>query len=87
MKGNALKFETPGDLLSMLNNISLYNLPPDYIKKEEAFVQELTPAVLREYAVKYIDPAKLYYVVVGDAASQLAELEKLGFGKPVLIKQ
>ena len=87
MKGNALKFETPGDLLSMLNNISLYNLPSDYIKREEAFVQALTPEKVREYAVKYIDPAKLYYVVVGDAATQLAELEKLGFGQPVLIKQ
>jgi zinc protease len=86
MKGNALKFETPGDLLSMLNNIALYNLPADYIKKEEAFVQQLTPVVVREYAVKYIDPAKLYYVVVGDASTQLAELEKLGFGKPVLLK-
>lgn len=87
MKGNALKFETPGDLLSMLNNISLYNLPSDYIKREEAFVQSLTPDVVRKYATKYINPAKLYYVVVGDAATQLAELEKLGFGKPVLMKQ
>jgi len=40
--------ETPGDLLSMLNNISLYNLPADYIKREEAFVQTLTPDVVRQ---------------------------------------
>lgn len=87
MKGNALKFETPGDLISMLYNISLYNLPEDYIKRDEAFVQALTPEKIREYAIKYINPDKMYYVVVGDAATQLNELEKLGFGKPVLIKQ
>jgi hypothetical protein len=27
----------------------------------------------------------MYYVVVGDAASQMKPLEKIGFGKPVLI--
>jgi zinc protease len=86
MKGNALKFETLGDLIGMIRNISSYNLPFDYIKKEEAFVKELTPEKLRGYAVKYIDPAKMYYVVVGDAATQLNELEKLGLGKPVLIE-
>jgi hypothetical protein len=28
----------------------------------------------------------MVYVVVGDAATQLKPLEKIGFGKPVLIK-
>lgn len=86
MKGNALRFETLGDLIGMIRNISLYNLPFDYIKKEETFLKELTPGKLRDYAIKYIDPAKMYYVVVGDAATQLKELEKVGLGEPVLIK-
>ena len=86
MKGNALKFETLGDLLGMINNINAYDLPVDYIKKQETFVKGLTPEIVREYAVKYIDPARMYYVVVGDAATQLKELEKLGLGKPVLIE-
>jgi zinc protease len=85
MKGNALRFETLGDLIGMIRNISTYNLPFDYVKKEEAFLKELSTEKLREYANKYIDPAKMYYLVVGDAATQLNELEKVGFGKPVLI--
>ncbi len=28
----------------------------------------------------------MYYVVVGDAATQLAGLEKVGLGKPVLLR-
>jgi zinc protease len=34
---------------------------------------------------KYIIPDRMYYVVVGDAATQMKPLEKIGFGKPVLI--
>ena len=29
---------------------------------------------------------KMYYVVAGDAATQLKDLKKLGFGEPVLVK-
>jgi zinc protease len=35
---------------------------------------------------KYIVPDKMYWVIVGDAATQMKQLEKIGFGKPILIK-
>jgi hypothetical protein len=28
----------------------------------------------------------MYYVVAGDAKTQIKDLEKVGFGKPVLVK-
>ncbi len=86
IKGNALRFETLGGLLGMLNTMTSYNLPADYIKQEEAFVKGLTVEKALELANKYIDPARMYYVVVGDAATQLKGLEKAGLGKPVLVK-
>jgi zinc protease len=86
LKGNALRFETLGGLLGMLNTMSAYNLPADYIKQEESFVKGLTVEKELELANKYIDPARMYYVVVGDAKTQLKELEKVGLGKPVLVK-
>jgi zinc protease len=86
LKGNALNFETLGDLLSMLNTMALYGLPADYIKQEEAFIRSLTVEKQLELAKKYIDPARMYYVIVGDAKTQLKELEKVGLGKPVLYK-
>jgi zinc protease len=86
LKANALRFETLGALLGMLNTMTSYNLPSDYIKQEEAFVKGLTVEKELEYANKYIDPAKMYYVVVGDAKTQMKELEKVGLGKPVLVK-
>jgi zinc protease len=86
IKGNALRFETIGNLLGMLNTMTSYNLPVDYIKQEESYVRGLTPAKQLEIVKKYIDPSRMYYVVAGDAKTQLKELEKAGLGKPVLIK-
>jgi zinc protease len=87
LKSNARNFETLYNLLSMLNDISSYDLPTDYIKQEEAFVKGLTIEKQLELAKKYIDPSRMYYVVVGDAATQLKDLEKVGLGKPVLLKE
>jgi zinc protease len=86
LKSNALRFETIGSLLGVLNTMTAYNLPPDYIKQEEDFVKGLTVDKQLEYVRKYIDPAKMYYVVVGDAKTQLKDLEKVGLGKPILVK-
>lgn len=86
LKSNARNFETLNNLLGMLNNIALYDLPIDYIKQEEAFVKGITTGKIMDLAKEYIDPARMYYVVAGDAATQLKELEKAGLGKPVLIK-
>lgn len=86
MKSNARRFETLGNLTDMLNTMTAYNLPADYIKQEEAYVQALTPEKQLEVVKKYIDPSKMYYVVVGDAATQLKDLEKVGLGKPILMK-
>ncbi len=85
LKGNALRFETQRALLGMLNTMSAYNLPDDYIAREENYVKELTVEEVNAMVNKYIDPMKMYYVVAGDAATQLKELKKLGFGEPVLL--
>lgn len=86
MKSNALRFETLGNLLSMLNTMTSFNLPDDFIKREEKFIKDLTIEKELALANKYIDPAKMYYVVVGDAKTQLNDLEKIGLGKPILVK-
>jgi zinc protease len=85
LKGNALRFETQRALLGMLNNIARYGLPVDYISKEENYVRNLTVDEVNAQVQKYIDPMKMYYVVAGDAATQMKELKKLGFGDPILL--
>ena len=86
LKSNALRFETLGNLLSMLTTMTSFNLPDDFIKQEEKFVKGLTSEKELVLANKYINPSKMYYVVVGDAKTQLDDLEKVGLGKPILVK-
>ena len=85
LKGNALRFETHRALLGMLSTMSEHGLPDDYIAREEDYVRKVTVDNVNATVQKYIDPMKMYYVVAGDAATQLRELRKLGFGEPVLI--
>ena len=86
LKSNARNFEKTASLLAMLNTMAMNGLPADYIKQQEAFVKGLTSDKVLELANKYIDPEKMYYVVAGDAKTQLNDLEKAGLGKPILIK-
>jgi len=85
IKSNARSFETLGAQIGMLRDISLYQLPVDYVKGEENIVRNMTLDQLKALAVKYIDPSKMYYVIAGDAKTQLDPLEKIGFGKPILV--
>jgi len=86
IKSNARGFETLRSLHSMLVNISAYDLPFDYVKREEAFIKSLTPEMHKELAQRLINPDHMYYVVVGDAETQLPALKSVGLGDPVLMK-
>jgi zinc protease len=85
MKGYARQFETLGAKIGMLSDISLYGLPFDYVRGEQAIIRNMTAEQLKDLAKKYVDPGKMYYVIAGDAKTQLDGLEKAGFGKPVLV--
>jgi zinc protease len=87
IRSNAIRFETNDALVAMLSTMAKYNFPDDYIMKEENVIRNMTVEEHKAITDKYIIPDKMYYVVVGDAATQLKPLEKIGFGKPVLIKQ
>jgi zinc protease len=53
---------------------------------EENVIKNMTIEDHKEITDKYIVPDKMYYVIVGDAATQMKPLEKIGFGKPMLVK-
>ncbi len=86
IKSNTRGFETIGSLLNMLSNISAYDLPFDYVKRDEAFIKALTPESHKELAQRLLKPDHMYYVVVGDAETQLPALKNIGLGDPVLLK-
>ena len=87
LRSDALRFETNGALVGMLSTMAKYGFPQDYIKQEDDIIRNLSTTDIKTVAEKYIVPEKMYYVVVGDAATQMKPLEKIGFGEPVLLKQ
>ncbi|MFY0603754.1 MAG: insulinase family protein [Flavobacteriaceae bacterium] len=87
IKSNARAFETMRAKLRMLENISTYNLPVDYVKGREKIVNEMTIERIQELSNKYLNSDKMIWLVVGDAKTQLKRMEKLGFGKPVLLNK
>ena len=69
----------------MLENISQFELPHDYVKDREAIVRGMTVEKIRQLSEKYLDENKMIWLVVGDAKTQLNRMKQLGFGEPTLI--
>ncbi|MFO7617195.1 MAG: hypothetical protein R6V75_08080, partial [Bacteroidales bacterium] len=85
LKSYARRYETLGALNGMLQEISTYNLPPDYARTEQEIIRNMTLEQHRQLAAKYIDPNRMYYVIAGDASTQAGPLKSLGFGNPIII--
>jgi zinc protease len=71
-------FETSAALLGALMRNASLNRPDDYYTRLPDRYRALTPADLDQAARAAIDPAKLVWVVVGDAAKVRPQLDKLG---------
>jgi zinc protease len=85
LKSNARKFETYNAKLTMLENISQYNLPINYVLARAKSVQSLTLANVKSLANQHLHHQQMIYLVVGDAKSQLPRLKALGLGEPILL--
>lgn len=87
IKSNARAFETLSAKLEMLYDISNYNYPDDYAKKQESIVKNSTIEELKKLSEQYLNTDKMIYLVVGDAETQLKKLEQIGFGEPILLNK
>jgi zinc protease len=86
LKSNARQFETLRALQGMLETMSTYDLPADYITRQQEVTRSMSLDQHRELAQQYILPGQMYFVVAGDAETQLEPLKSLGLGTPVLVK-
>lgn len=85
IRSNAGKFETLHSLMSMLGEISIYNLPVDFVKQEELHAATLTLDKAKAVFDQYFRAEQMIYVVVGDAQTQFERLKDAGLGEPVLL--
>jgi zinc protease len=83
LKNDAMAFETLGDKLGILRDMSAYGFPSDYVLQRETIVRDMTAERVRELAARYLDSRKMIWLVVGDARTQRERLRSLGLGAPI----
>ena len=81
IRGYPRGFETPAQIAGRLEDIVLYNLPDDYFNTYIRRVQAVTMQDVSRVANRYLDPARMAILVVGDrrvVEPTLREIEGLG---------
>ncbi|MBA3342147.1 MAG: insulinase family protein [Gemmatimonadaceae bacterium] len=78
-------FETTQQIANALVPVALYNLPLDYYNNYVQNVEAVTQADVQRVARRYIDPASLAIVVVGDRKSIEQGLKAVNAG-PIMVR-
>jgi zinc protease len=84
-KSNARAFETTGNLMGVLQNISSYQLANNYVETQQKSLSSMTLEQAKSTINKYINPNKMVYLVVGDAETQLPRMKELGLGETIVL--
>ena len=87
IRQEARAYETLYDKLGILQSISTYNLPNDYIRKNQEELKGYTIDDMKEVMNKYMNPEELSYFVVGDAATQLEGVTNLEIGEVIRVDE
>ena len=85
IKQNALRFERLGSLINMVEIMSQFDLPDTYIQNQQDILSSLTLEEARSIAKSRFNVNKMYFVIAGDAETQLKRIEQLGYGKPIML--
>jgi zinc protease len=78
-QADARKYETNGQKAGFLSRILEYNLKSDYVVTQTNILNNIKKEELDALAKKYLDMNKMVILVVGDKASTLPGLQKLGY--------
>ena len=72
------RFAEPSRALTALMRLEYEHLPQDYLEKEFAGYQAVTPEEIERVARKYLRPEELAILIVGDYSRLSEELSRLG---------
>ena len=81
----ALANESLRDKLRLLEEISKYDLDPDFKAERLRTLGAMSVEEAKALIAEYLDAGAMRYIVVGDGATQLEGLRELGLGEPVLL--
>ena len=79
MQSDALKYESPQQKLGFIKRVMDYNLSKDYVAQQTTMLSNITVEKVNALAKKYLPYDNMVVVVVGDKASNLEKIKKLGF--------
>lgn len=85
LKSQARAFESLNAKLGLAGAVADYGLPDDFVARQAEIVEAMTVGKIRALATEYLTPGAMNYVIAGDAATQAARLEALGYGAPVMM--
>lgn len=85
LRSNARAYETLGDKMGILLNISTYSLPMDYLKKQEKMVTDMTLLQAKQHIGKFVTSGKLVYMMAGDAKTQFERVKQAGIGEVIML--
>ena len=80
-KDNAAAFEMPDARLDLLSEMTVDGLPVDDLKRQEQLLKRMTLPEAKACIRNWLDYDRMFFVVVGDAASQLDRIRKSGLGE------
>ncbi|MFT3937040.1 MAG: pitrilysin family protein [Chitinophagaceae bacterium] len=76
---DALRYETGIQKAGFISRILDYNLPADYVEKQNKILAEITKPEIDALAKKWVKAEKINILLVGDKAKILPGLQKLGY--------
>lgn len=76
---DATNFETPGQKLGFLSQILKFDLDEKFVDEQNEILAKISQKEIGEISAKLFDVDKMIIVVVGDKATILPALEKLGY--------
>lgn len=85
IRKEARDYETLGQKLSILQQISSYNLPKDFISKNQEELKAYTVEDMKAVMDKYMNVDQMNYIIVGDAKTQLEGVEALNLKEVVKV--
>ncbi|WP_298247149.1 pitrilysin family protein [uncultured Christiangramia sp.] len=82
LKENTRSYESLGAKLGILREISKYDNSEDFIESQQDELMNMTEEDFKAVITEYLNEKEMIYLVVGDKATQLEDVKKLG--KPVI---
>ena len=79
VQSDALKYESPFQKLGFIKRVTEYDLPKDYVAKQTTILNAITKPEINALAKKYLPYNNMIVIVVGDKASNLDKIKKLGY--------